>query len=334
MKDTIFVYNNGVNKRFIRGLLIVLMAMLQLVNLGVAFAQGDGWRYFPTTGHWLTGEFLEKYESIPNPEIVYGDPITDAFDSQLSQDPAGTQIQYFERARFELHPDYPEDLRVTLTLVGEFFYDRDGPGKPLSTKFMSPACQNIPKDGPQVCFAFLQFFNDQGGIAQFGYPISEMVILNGRLVQYFQRARLEWRPERPSGHRVYLTDLGSLYFDAVDEDVLLKHPHQDAVPSELMELKVNVFVDHAVMPPNGLQEVYVIVQDQTLQPVSGAHVVIHIYLPSGGKQDFSMPLTNSNGLAEVSFIVQDQPAGLVHIVVEARSNELHVTTETCFRIWK
>ena len=329
-----FVYNNSVNKRFIRGLLIVLMVMLQLVNLGVASAQGERHRYFPTTGHWVTGEFLDKYESVPNPEIVYGEPLTDAFDSQLSHDPAGTRIQYFERARFELHPDHPADLRVTLTLVGEFFYDQEGPGQPLSTKYFSPACQNIPEDGPQVCFAFLKFFNDLGGIAQFGYPISEMVVLNGRLVQYFQRARLEWRPELPSGHRVVLSDLGSRYFYAVDENITLRQTDLDAVPGALMDLKVHAFVDRAVMPPNGLQEVFVIVQDQTFRPVSGAHVVMHVYLPSGGWQDFSMPLTNSNGLAMVSFIVQDEPAGLIHVVVEARYNELHVTTETAFRIWK
>ncbi len=111
-------------------------------------------------------------------------------------------------------------------------------------------------------------------------------------------------------------------------------PHSDWVLANPLQLRVSAFVNRAVMPPNGLQEVYVVVQNQTLQPVPGAHVMLHLILPSGKVQDFSMPLTNSNGISQVSFIVQDEPAGLVNVVVEVRTIDLHVTTVTSFRIWK
>jgi hypothetical protein len=329
-----FVYNTIVKKRSLRGLCIGLIVILLLANQGVAAAQVERSRYFPETGHWVTGAFLEMYESVPNPEIVFGYPITEAFDSRLSPNPSGTLIQYFEQVRFELHPENPTDLRVTTTLLGEYFFDQDE-FQPSNQNQASPyACRSIPEDGLPVCYAFLQYFDRHGGVAQFGYPLSELVTHAGRMVQYFQRARFEWHPGNPPGMKVVLSDLGREYFYAVNEDFGLMQPDSDWVLANPLQLRVSAFVNRAVMPPNGLQELYVVVQNQTLQPVPGAHVMLHLTLPSGKIHDFSMPLTNSNGISQVSFIIQDEPAGLVHAVVVVRTIELHVTTETSFRIWK
>jgi hypothetical protein len=327
------VYNKGVNKRSTRGSLVVALVVLTLLIQGVASAQVERPRYFRETGHWVTGEFLEAYESVPAPELVYGYPITDAFPAVFSRNPSGLKIQYFQRARFELHPENPPELRVTLTMLGEFFYDIDGPGSDVPEPSVPYACRNIPADGFPICFAFLQFYLAHGGIAQFGYPISELVDVDGRLVQYFQRARFEWRNDMPPGERVVISDLGSKYFYTLGEEIVLIMP-ADGVLEELLELQANAFVERAVMPPNGLQEIYVVVQNQYLRPVPGAQVVIHVDLPSGEERIFSSPLTNSNGVSELSFIVQDEPAGLVHVLVEVRTSELSVTTSTSFRIWR
>jgi hypothetical protein len=40
---------------------------------------------------------------------------------------------------------------------------------------------------------FLAFWNANGGVAQFGYPITELFDENGASVQYFERARFELR---------------------------------------------------------------------------------------------------------------------------------------------
>ena len=39
--------------------------------------------------------------------------------------------------------------------------------------------------------AFHAYWLQHGGLAQFGYPISEEFVLDGRIVQYFERARFE-----------------------------------------------------------------------------------------------------------------------------------------------
>ncbi len=49
----------------------------------------------------------------------------------------------------------------------------------------------------------------RGGLGVYGYPITEQFVgREGRLVQYFQRARFELHPELTAGLRVQLTPLG------------------------------------------------------------------------------------------------------------------------------
>ena len=308
------------------------MLLLMLINQGVAAAQGGQARLFEETGYWVTGEFLEFYERIPNAEVVLGNPFSSAFDSNLSKDPAGTLIQYFERGRLELHPENPPGLRVTMTLIGEYLYDHDEIDGSVEFQPRTSGCRNFPHDGYPVCYAFLRFFEENGGIAQFGYPISELVFHEGRLVQYFQRARFEWHPERANGQKVSLSDIGWEYFYAIENPDLLGDA--DGIPQNPIVLHIHAFVDRAVMAPNGMQEVLVVVHNQRNEPIYGAHVTIQVHMPSGASWNYSMPLTNSNGISQVSFIVPDEPAGLAQIIIEVRTSELYLTSETSFRIWK
>lgn len=43
---------------------------------------------------------------------------------------------------------------------------------------------------------FLKFWRENGGVLIFGYPIGEEIVEEGRIVQYFERARLEFHPDR------------------------------------------------------------------------------------------------------------------------------------------
>ncbi len=308
--------------------------MLTLGNQGVALTQAGSTRYFDATGQWVSGDFLDFYEQAPEPDMMFGDPITPAFDSTLSKDPSGTLIQYFEKARFEFHPENPPEMRVTLTPLGRYFYHQDVI-VPSSWQQNSPyACKSFSVDTPPVCYDFLQFFNLNGGVAKFGYPISELVTNKNRPVQYFDWAVLEWHPECSDGDIVSLADLGTRYFYAIGEDPSFLTSTTNGIPANLIELRVNAFVKRAIIPPNGMQEVYVVVQNQILQPVSGAQVYMQLFLPSGITLVYSMPLTNSHGISQVPFNVKDEPVGLARVVIDVRTEDRHVTSETSFRIWK
>src|SRR5919202_2271663 len=67
-----------------------------------------------------------------------------------------------------------------------------------------PAAAAGPRDGdpelfPQtqhtLAFTFRAFYDTHGGLPIVGYPLTEVFPEDGRPVQYFERARLEWHAD-------------------------------------------------------------------------------------------------------------------------------------------
>ncbi len=77
-------------------------------------------------------------------------------------------------------------------------------------------CRDFAETGHKVCGKFLDYWDQHGGLAQQGYPISdefaELSDLNGQpyTVQYFERAVFELHPENQPPYDVLLTQLGTL----------------------------------------------------------------------------------------------------------------------------
>ncbi len=305
-----------------------LLILLLLPGQGRSYAQEGGQEYFPQSGHWVSGDFLSAYRSIPEPEKIYGYPITEAFQNPTT----GRIVQYFQKAHFELHTENPPELRVFRTLLGEYLYE---PGQSIPTPANSPGCRTIPETKFQVCYAFLSFFDDNGGITQFGYPISGIEIRNNSIVQYFQRALFEWHPELPSGQRVVLSDLGWQYFWSRKEDPQrLRPPEGRPIPKILLNLKVRAFPSRAVMPPNENQTLFVVVQDQNLLPIADATVYFTVRYPSGREANIVIPdRTDKDGIARISFRVDEKAIGLAKIVVTVTYDKFKEQTVTSFRLW-
>jgi len=76
-------------------------------------------------------------------------------------------------------------------------------------------CQTFPQTGHTVCGRFLTYWQQHGGLAQQGYPLSEQFTetsdLNGKpyMVQYFERAVFEYHPENQPPNDVLLSQLGT-----------------------------------------------------------------------------------------------------------------------------
>jgi hypothetical protein len=80
----------------------------------------------------------------------------------------------------------------------------------------SGTCQTFAQTGHKVCGKFLTYWQQHGGLAQQGYPISEEFVetsdLNGKpyTVQYFERAVFELHPEYAgTPNEVLLSQLGT-----------------------------------------------------------------------------------------------------------------------------
>ena len=308
-----------------RSITALLLLALLLVPWAPVRAQTAEVQFFPETGHSVKGDFLRHYRSTRDARLVFGYPITEQITSK-----DGKTVQYFQRARFELWTELPESQRVQLTPLGRATYQ---PADQLDLS-NTAGCQAFP-GGYSVCFAFLDFYKANGGAAQFGDPVSPFEFHANLIVQYFEKARFEWRADRPEGQRVVLTDLGRLYFDQLGENPVHLKPISpaDATINSILSVKVRAFVGQPVTPANGQQTVFVIAQSQTGQTVSNATGKTTIKWPDGETEDLFFT-TNRSGIGTVTFDFSDQKHGeLVVIDVFVAYQGLAATTRTSFRIW-
>ncbi|HEX2186305.1 MAG TPA: N-acetylmuramoyl-L-alanine amidase, partial [Chloroflexota bacterium] len=152
--------------------------------------------YFDTTGHNLGFGFRHFFDARGGLDI-FGYPRTEEIVEN------GWTVQYFQRARFEYHPEHAgTPYEVQLGLLGDAVtaHVRPFPG---GTPFESDGEHRwYPETGHGLHYGFLRYFDQRGGLEVFGYPISEELQEanhdgSGRsyTVQYFQRARFEYHPE-------------------------------------------------------------------------------------------------------------------------------------------
>jgi hypothetical protein len=183
---------------------LVLLALLSVLSaLPAAPAQAQGRLYFPQTGHFLGGAFRSFWERNGGVEI-FGYPISPEF----VQNRDGRVAQYFERARFELNVVNNQAV-ISLGLVGRDYLAATGQGFPPVAPVRAPGVRFFPETGHTLRGEFLNFWQRRGGLAIFGFPISEELVQqlsDGRnyVVQYFERGRFEL-----VGNRVRLASLGS-----------------------------------------------------------------------------------------------------------------------------
>jgi hypothetical protein len=156
--------------------------------------------YFSETGHNLSNIFKDYWQR-KGGLALYGFPISEEFIEN------GYTVQYFERARFEHHPENSGlDNQVLLGLLGNTVTaGRQAAGEPAFQP-VAPF-NNLPTEiffketGHSLKGGFKAFWEATGGLAQYGYPITEefqeINPSDGRTytVQYFERNRFEWHPE-------------------------------------------------------------------------------------------------------------------------------------------
>jgi len=315
-----------------RILMVILFTALMAAGGVPAKAQQTIGHYFSQTGHNVTGEFWTFYQSVPDADLIFGMPITEQFQTS---DGSGLSVQYFEKVRFELHPDQPVGQRVVLSDLGTKLYKAGAPSINLTTP---GACRTL--NGFGICYEFLTFYDQHGGQARFGNPISGSEFQpGGRLVQYFERARFEWHPELSAGQNVMLADLGGIYFNAHEDATWLNSSLPlDNIPLLIkppLSLQALAFVARSVTLPDDAQKVFVIVQDQTLSPVPGADGTVTVHLSTG--QSLVYPVTtDENGIGVVPSIAFNGqlPGSPVNVDVSMSFQGLTASTSTSFLIWR
>ncbi|HMA35314.1 MAG TPA: branched-chain amino acid ABC transporter substrate-binding protein [Chloroflexia bacterium] len=129
-------------------------------------------------------------------------------------------VQYFERARFELHPENMPPYNILLGSLGRQLHPGAGDapevGAQAGCRWFAPTAFNVcNQDRDQGIQAYWESHGllDPGlnpyqrSVALWGYPISRAQMERAGdgheyLTQWFERARLEWHPENLPPYRV------------------------------------------------------------------------------------------------------------------------------------
>ncbi len=164
--------------------------------------------WFPQTGHTLQGAFLDywnKYGGLAQ----FGYPLTEEFFEPVGGDNKLYRVQYFERNRFEYHPENAgTPYEVLLGVLGLDFRKADPPASPVAN------ATYFKETGHNLSGVFKRYWDTHGGLFVHGFPITEPVMersTNGKeyLVQWFERSRFELHPENAgSQYEVLLGLLG------------------------------------------------------------------------------------------------------------------------------
>ncbi len=313
--------------RSIVGFAILLMLCFPQLSLAQA---DDG--YFSETGHRIDDRFLEYFEENGG-LAIFGYPITESFIDQ------GLLVQYFQKARLEWHPNNPDPYKIQLGLLGDELKYRRPPIPEPSPR--SRRRVYFPQTGHTVAYTFLDFFKENGQVDIFGYPISEMYFEDGKVVQYFQRLKLEWSPEDPTS-MIYVGNLGELYLSIyrsrIPSEALrpLEARPETGTFQQVRSLRAVISLRYSVMSQKSSQIVSVLVTDNNDDPIQDATVDIHLETPTGdilpNSQQSSR--TDDRGFVQASIPVNEGKTG-TQVIVQARVsyNELETTAQNVFLLW-
>jgi hypothetical protein len=219
-----------------------------------------------------------------------------------------------------------------VALMGDELNKR-APGLPVS-QIPSPAdpnCYYFPEIGHAACFEFLKYWRNNGGLDSFGYPITEYMMENGMIVQYFQRAKMEWHPEKPKDQRMQLAPLGLIYFEYA------QLPRDWLKPSsfgKVTSLRARASVLAAYVPHGPDQTAYIYVTDQLEKPVPGASVTLIIHHP-GRDETFTLTPTSAQGTTFQTFGVGEVAPGTmipVEFIVKVPGLK-EIRTRTSYMVW-
>jgi hypothetical protein len=196
------------------------IVLLVLLSATPTAAQSPYQRCFAETGFCISRRIYEYWQQnggLP----VFGYPITGLQIETIEGQPI--EVQWFERARLELHPDNAAPYDVLLGRLGGDALV----GQPAATREEPRAdCRYFSETGFNVCSDFLAYWRANGleldgrsgkteaeSLALFGLPLTgevQATLADGKTytVQWFERARFERHPENAPPYNVLLGQLG------------------------------------------------------------------------------------------------------------------------------
>jgi hypothetical protein len=278
-----------------RSILLITIALLGLAMVPAAISRAQDARCFPETGYCISGpirRYWEQNGGLP----VFGYPTT-PLQTETVESWTGP-VQWFERDRLEDHSNEGKGV-----LAGRLGVERLAQqGRPWQFRPLgapAPGCRSFPETGYYLCGGFLTYWERNGGLERFGYPVTDQITeeLEGRTytVQYFERRRMEYHPENRPPFDILLGLLGNEVRRGasplpsptpttapVSQQILIDDPAENATVSSPLRVR-----GRTTRPPSGGGLSYRIYEPGGAELASGSFAVIE---QSGGGSSFSVYL--------------------------------------------
>lgn len=198
-------------RRLFFAILLVLLGLPSATAVGKPASDrcfGD----VPGISNCITSDVFEQYWASNGGLPVFGYPITPERREVNADLSDNFDTQWFERIRFEAHPENEAPYHVLLGRLGAELLERQGRGfepMPLATPAGRCRTFDVGNQRQAVCDPFLQYWESHGleldgrsgktyaeSLALFGLPLTPPKVetnLNGDtvLTQWFERARFE-----------------------------------------------------------------------------------------------------------------------------------------------
>ena len=173
-----------------------LVCILALALVPAVAGAQERQQCFAETGHCVSGALLSYWEQHGG-LAVFGYPISDELPNEVVEGSWVGHTQWFERDRLELHAEGVLAGRMgarALELQGRSWWEF----APFAGE-LPAGCAYFEPTRHSVCEPFLSYWQNNGGLERFGYPLSEPLTetIGGwtGTVQYFERRRLEHHTE-------------------------------------------------------------------------------------------------------------------------------------------
>lgn len=327
---------------FTRVLLLVLVPLMAMLARPAGIARAEEPLCFPEQAPAVTaclsGPFRAFWEAHGGSR-VFGYPLTDAAAQTTAN---GTFItQYFERARFELHPENAPPYAVLLGRLGAEQLSLNSAERGVPGDATDGACQLWGETERSVCGPFLATWqsngiqldddpaiNDAERMALWGLPLTNVLVTlseTGTLrTQWFERARFEQQADGS----ITVGRLGSELLDQPAQTppeptpVVPAEPAQPvappvpSVPFPSIPCNANVPTPAEglqvwMADPNPPREADAVACVRLIlggEAINGANAIVYRYI--GSERRPSIPQsTGMDGVASFIFYIRDLPVG-------------------------
>ena len=195
-----------------RSMIVVLSSMLVALSLLLTGLSAPAVHAADTTVYptgFSVSPLFQSFFTANGGVAIFGYPLT----GEITE--GGLTVQYFERSRFEYHPEFAGTANeVLLSRLG--LDQTAGRAFPPATGVPDTSQADFfPETDHTLRGGFRAYWYSHNGLRLFGYPLSEELAERNAddgqtyTVQYFERARMEWHAQTGE---VLLSRLGAQAF--------------------------------------------------------------------------------------------------------------------------